>query len=185
MLWWSQFSCFGCPSFPAFLQEAKILNVLRHTYCSSHLRSKGVLNLSLNRCAPAHFQLLWFRLRPKAARQLFWNCWVSKTWRYLAFANPFILLLLGGWLIAVRQFEIHMLFLFTCFACHRKADEKEPEQIDERVQSVYKGVGQVMRRFTTGKVPKAFKIIPQLRNWEEVGIPQKLSAIQSHKGDLV
>ncbi len=34
--------------------------------------------------------------------------------------------------------------------------------------SVYRGVGQLLSRFTTGKVPKAFKIIPNLVNWEEV-----------------
>ena len=40
--------------------------------------------------------------------------------------------------------------------------------IDEKVAAVYKGVGLIMKRFTTGKVPKAFKIIPNLQNWEEV-----------------
>ena len=36
--------------------------------------------------------------------------------------------------------------------------------------AVYKGVGQIMKRYTTGKVPKAFKIIPNLNNWEEVRV---------------
>jgi essential nuclear protein 1 len=40
--------------------------------------------------------------------------------------------------------------------------------MDEKVVAVYKGVGLIMKRFTTGKVPKAFKIIPNLQNWEEV-----------------
>jgi len=40
--------------------------------------------------------------------------------------------------------------------------------LDEKVVAVYKGVGLIMKRFTTGKVPKAFKIIPNLQNWEEV-----------------
>lgn len=43
--------------------------------------------------------------------------------------------------------------------------------LDERVTAVYKGVGLIMKRFTTGKVPKAFKIIPNLQNWEEVRPP--------------
>ena len=34
---------------------------------------------------------------------------------------------------------------------------------------VYRQVGELLKRFTTGKVPKAFKIIPALSNWEEVG----------------
>ena len=29
-------------------------------------------------------------------------------------------------------------------------------------------VGELMHRFTSGKVPKAFKIIPSLSNWEDV-----------------
>lgn len=41
-------------------------------------------------------------------------------------------------------------------------------EMDEKVTAVYKGVGLIMKRFTTGKVPKAFKIIPNLQNWEEV-----------------
>lgn len=40
--------------------------------------------------------------------------------------------------------------------------------LDQKVVAVYKGVGLIMKRFTTGRVPKAFKIIPNLQNWEEV-----------------
>jgi 16S rRNA G1207 methylase RsmC len=29
-------------------------------------------------------------------------------------------------------------------------------------------VGQVLHKWTSGKIPKAFKIIPALKNWEEV-----------------
>jgi essential nuclear protein 1 len=43
-----------------------------------------------------------------------------------------------------------------------------PEGIDEKVVEVYRQVGDLLRRYTTGKVPKAFKIIPALSNWEEV-----------------
>lgn len=35
------------------------------------------------------------------------------------------------------------------------------------MQQVYTGVGKVLSRYTTGKLPKAFKIIPNLSNWEE------------------
>lgn len=37
-----------------------------------------------------------------------------------------------------------------------------------KVVQVYKGVGKVMSHYTAGKVPKAFKIIPSLNNWEEI-----------------
>ena len=47
-------------------------------------------------------------------------------------------------------------------------DMAVPEGIDEKVVEVYRQVGDLLRRYTTGKVPKAFKIIPALSNWEEV-----------------
>lgn len=40
--------------------------------------------------------------------------------------------------------------------------------VDEKVIAVYRGVGKLLSRFTSGKVPKAFKILPCLTNWEEV-----------------
>ena len=43
-----------------------------------------------------------------------------------------------------------------------------PEGIDEKVLQVYRKVGDLLKRYTTGKFPKAFKIIPALSNWEEV-----------------
>lgn len=41
-------------------------------------------------------------------------------------------------------------------------------RLDPKVLQVYQGVGKLLTRYTTGKVPKAFKIIPKLSNWEEV-----------------
>jgi len=40
--------------------------------------------------------------------------------------------------------------------------------LDPKVVAVYRGVGEIMSRYTAGKVPKAFKVIPTLDNWEEV-----------------
>lgn len=42
------------------------------------------------------------------------------------------------------------------------------EEIDPRVREMYEGVRDVMKRYRSGKVPKAFKIIPNLRNWEQI-----------------
>ena len=47
-------------------------------------------------------------------------------------------------------------------------EEFAPEGIDEKVLQVYRKVGDLLKRYTTGKFPKAFKIIPALANWEEV-----------------
>eukprot|EP00271_Cylindrocystis_brebissonii_P006273 TRINITY_DN18986_c0_g1_i1.p1 TRINITY_DN18986_c0_g1~~TRINITY_DN18986_c0_g1_i1.p1 ORF type:complete len:490 (-),score=139.35 TRINITY_DN18986_c0_g1_i1:1715-3184(-) len=40
--------------------------------------------------------------------------------------------------------------------------------VDARVMEVYRGVGKLLRRYSAGKVPKAFKIVPSLSNWEEI-----------------
>lgn len=40
--------------------------------------------------------------------------------------------------------------------------------LDPKVVATYKKVGVVMRSFKSGKLPKAFKIIPQTQNWEEL-----------------
>ncbi len=45
-----------------------------------------------------------------------------------------------------------------------------------KVVEVYKSLGKIMSRYSTGKVPKAFKIIPNLKQWEEVNTPTNLLA---------
>ena len=40
--------------------------------------------------------------------------------------------------------------------------------LDPKVVAAYKKVGIVMKSFKSGKLPKAFKIIPQTQNWEEL-----------------
>ena len=46
-------------------------------------------------------------------------------------------------------------------------DERQ-SRMNEKVVQVYESIGQLLTRYRAGKVPKAFKIIPNLRNWEEV-----------------
>lgn len=41
-------------------------------------------------------------------------------------------------------------------------------QMDEKVVSVFKGVGKILSKYRSGKLPKAFKVIPSLSNWEEI-----------------
>ncbi|KNC80667.1 hypothetical protein SARC_06981 [Sphaeroforma arctica JP610] len=40
--------------------------------------------------------------------------------------------------------------------------------MDPKVEEVYKTVGVLLSRYRSGKLPKAFKIIPSLQNWEEI-----------------
>ena len=62
-----------------------------------------------------------------------------------------------------------------------KIREKEAEQRGEltqeeeigvdlppKVVEVYTDIGKILSRYTSGKLPKAFKVIPSLSNWEEV-----------------
>ncbi|XP_006860515.1 PREDICTED: bystin [Chrysochloris asiatica] len=41
-------------------------------------------------------------------------------------------------------------------------------QLDPRVIAVYKGVREVLSKYRSGKLPKAFKVIPALANWEQI-----------------
>lgn len=62
------------------------------------------------------------------------------------------------------------------------------EDLDPRVKEMYEGVRDVMKRFRSGKVPKAFKIIPKLRNWEQVLFitePQNWSAAAMFEGTRI
>jgi|UPI0005819F81 essential nuclear protein 1 len=61
-----------------------------------------------------------------------------------------------------------------------KIEEKEAEKRGEvvaedegitlppKVIEVYTDIGKILGRYTSGKLPKAFKVIPSLSNWEEV-----------------
>ncbi|XP_061688977.1 bystin [Syngnathoides biaculeatus] len=42
------------------------------------------------------------------------------------------------------------------------------QQLDPRIVEVYRGVKKVLSKYRSGKLPKAFKIIPALSNWEQV-----------------
>ncbi|GJP84379.1 hypothetical protein CLOP_g14437 [Closterium sp. NIES-67] len=47
-------------------------------------------------------------------------------------------------------------------------EERRIPGVDDKVMEVYRGVGKLLSRFRSGKVPKAFKIVPALSNWEDV-----------------
>lgn len=48
------------------------------------------------------------------------------------------------------------------------AGSMQMQDIDPRVKEMYEGVRDVLRKYRSGKIPKAFKIIPSLRNWEQI-----------------
>lgn len=53
---------------------------------------------------------------------------------------------------------------------HEEGQDQGPRvnDLDERVVELYRGVKTVLSRFRSGKLPKAFKIIPALNNWEQI-----------------
>lgn len=42
------------------------------------------------------------------------------------------------------------------------------QDLDPRVKTMYEGVRDVLAKYRSGKLPKAFKIIPSLKNWEQI-----------------
>lgn len=60
--------------------------------------------------------------------------------------------------------------------------------LDPKVVIAYRKVAIVMRSFKSGKLPKAFKIIPQTQNWEELLLltdPSKWSAHSSFEATKI
>lgn len=46
--------------------------------------------------------------------------------------------------------------------------EDELPPLPEKVVEVYTDIGKILSRYTAGKLPKAFKVIPSLSNWEQI-----------------
>ncbi|KAH6780816.1 bystin-like protein [Perilla frutescens var. hirtella] len=46
--------------------------------------------------------------------------------------------------------------------------EKPMPKLDNSIIELYKGVGKLLNKYTSGKMPKAFKHVPSLQFWEEV-----------------
>ncbi|RVE50391.1 hypothetical protein evm_004928 [Chilo suppressalis] len=42
------------------------------------------------------------------------------------------------------------------------------QNIDPRIKAMYEGVRDVLQKYRSGKLPKAFKMIPHLQNWEHI-----------------
>ena len=74
---------------------------------------------------------------------------------YLVWRKPVV------WTISVWDNE-NQLYLITDNA------SVQMQQLDERVVGMYKSIRQILQRYRSGKLPKAFKIIPALQNWEQV-----------------
>ncbi len=47
-------------------------------------------------------------------------------------------------------------------------EEEMGMELPPKVVEVYSDIGKILSRYTSGKLPKAFKVLPSLSNWEEV-----------------
>jgi len=47
-------------------------------------------------------------------------------------------------------------------------DTQVAKDVDPKVQEMYQEVGKLLSKYRSGKVPKAFKVLPQFRNWEQL-----------------
>jgi essential nuclear protein 1 len=46
--------------------------------------------------------------------------------------------------------------------------KKNSESETDNVVQMYKEIGEYMAKYRSGKIPKAFKCIPSLTNWEQI-----------------
>ncbi|CAB0039284.1 unnamed protein product [Trichogramma brassicae] len=42
------------------------------------------------------------------------------------------------------------------------------QEMDPKVRKLYEGVGKILEKYRSGKIPKAFKVVPSFRNWEQI-----------------
>ena len=52
----------------------------------------------------------------------------------------------------------------------REEEAEEGPSVPDKIAGVYKRVGKLLKIYKSGKLPKVFKIIPYLNNWEEVSL---------------
>jgi essential nuclear protein 1 len=53
-------------------------------------------------------------------------------------------------------------------------------KIDSRVRKVYLAIGGILKRYTSGKIPKAFKVLPHVQNWEQLLMLTKPAEWSAH-----
>ncbi|KYN21974.1 PREDICTED: bystin [Trachymyrmex cornetzi] len=62
------------------------------------------------------------------------------------------------------------------------------QDLDPRVKAMYEGVRDLLANYRSGKLPKAFKLVPTLKNWEQILYitdPTKWSAAAMYQGTRI
>lgn len=78
---------------------------------------------------------------------------------------------------ASAGYELMAVVVCTCCVIHTQprcdpARVRVLRALPTKVVEVYSAIGRLLRTYTAGKLPKAFKIIPSIANWEQVGHPE-------------
>jgi len=51
---------------------------------------------------------------------------------------------------------------------YEELEEGLAKDMDPKVVATFKSIGQFLRTYKSGKMPKAFTLIPRLGNWEDI-----------------
>lgn len=70
--------------------------------------------------------------------------------------------------IIAEKLEQHQATVSTGATTTNNNNNKSRKSMNPQVVEVYTSVGKLLSRYRSGKLPKAFKIVPALRDWEEV-----------------
>jgi essential nuclear protein 1 len=70
-------------------------------------------------------------------------------------------------LVAAKLRERDDCSLDPTLVARDETDKVQKSMLDGRVCRLYESVGEIMHRYRSGKIPKAFKLMPALREWEE------------------
>lgn len=67
-------------------------------------------------------------------------------------------------------------------------EEGVASTLDPKLVAAYKSLGTILRTYKSGKLPKLFKIIPQVANWEELLFltkPELWSAVSTREATKI
>lgn len=80
----------------------------------------------------------------------------------------FIFFIFSSFILSFSLFSLTVSSFLSLQDSAENVDARVRGEMHSEVAEVYSSVGKILKTYTSGKLPKAFKILPVLRNWEEV-----------------
>ena len=68
----------------------------------------------------------------------------------------------------ICNFSYVFVILTHLISCYFVVSAVQLQDLNPKVREMYEGVRDVLAKYRSGKLPKAFKIIPSLKNWEQI-----------------